>query len=258
MRVTRRIICCFILLYLPHATAFANDFAVLAGPMPPYTVCKGLRVEGVAVSVLSEIMKMTDTPFDPKRIKLLPWAQAIQIAETKSRKILLNVPRTPDIEKKFKWVGPMDTQRFVLVGKKGTAFAIASSTDSKNYKTATIRNSDPEKKLLSKGIDAEGLHQNTTHVQALRGLDARSVDLLAHSDMATAFLMTGLGIDTKEYTVVYTYFEESLYYAFSKDTDDALITKLNLTLSKLKIRSAGQASRFDEIVAEYLPNGRLK
>ncbi len=84
------------------------------------------------------------------------------------------------------------------------------------------------------------------------------MDMFAHSELATAYFMKGLGLKPDNYRIVNTYFEEEIYYAFSKDTDNAEIFRLNQALKTIKSPSTNGISRFDEIVAEYLPNGKLE
>jgi len=258
MRYPLHIVCHIIFWTALTLPAAAGEFITITTPSPPYSVSQCLRVKGISVTVLSELMKMTGIPFNPKKVRLLPWARAFQEAETKSHRILLNIPRSPRLENSFKWVGPLTKRRFVVIAKKGTALTIDTLADATKYKIATIRDSGPEKVLVSKGADKSKIQQNTTHVQALRGLDANAVELFAHSDLATAYFMTGLGLNPKNYRIVNTYFEEEIYYAFSKDTDDTKISKLNQALNTIKTPSANGISRFEEIVAEYLPNGKLE
>lgn len=249
----------FSMLLALHGTALAGDtFLALTGPLPPLSVNKGLRVKGISVGVLIEIMDIAGVRFSPKNIKLVPWSVAYKETLEKPGVILLNAPRTGSDEAEFKWVGPVVTSRFGLIGKKDKPISLSSTKDATRYKVSSIRNSSLEKVLLSQGIDKESLQQSTTHVQALKQLKSGEVDLFAHSDLGAAYFMRNLGLKPRKYSMLYTYEEVSLYFAFNKSTEDTLIAKLNRALEKLKQPGPAGVSRFDEIVDQYLPNGRVE
>jgi len=238
--------------------ATAGDFTVMTGPHAPFTVTKGLRINGISVDTLEVIMKMTNTPFDRKQIKLLPWKKAYARAKALPKQIMLNVPRTKELEFQFEWVGPVYLPKFVLIGKKDKEFAISSIADASKYKIGVIRGSDPSKELLAQGLDPAALKESTSYVQPLLQLKNGEVDLLAHSDMSATYLMKKMGMAKKDYKVVYTYDTIALYFAFSKGTDPARIKQLNSALATYKKPMSEWRSVFDKNTAKYLPNGVIE
>ena len=252
MRITALIAALLLLLTLTTPVV-ADDFVALTGPYPPFSINKGIRVKGISVDTLVEMMKLTGTPFNAKNVKLMPWSRALQEAAFMPRRIILNVPRTSDVQDDFKWVGPIDTIRFALIGHKSDQLDIGSLRDAGKHKLASIRNSGPEKVALSEGVSENDLNRHLTHVRALRELSNREVDMFIHSDAATAYFMPGLGMNPEEFAVVHVFEETPLYFAFSKDVDDALIERLQAALDQLK-----QSGDYDKIVAKHLPRGRLR
>ena len=49
--------------------------------------------------------------------------------------------------------------------------------------------------------------------------------------------------------VYHVFDEEALYFAFSKDTDDGLIARLNKALQDLKATKKGKMSRLEQMIS---------
>lgn len=229
--------------------AHADTFKAMAAPYPPYSVSNGLRVEGMSVATLKTIMEMCGKPLHNKAIKLTPWAYAYESTARKPQRIMLNAQRTHKTEQLYKWVGPIATSKIVLIGRKKDKLFIPLKSDLAKYRIATVRWSRPEKALLAGGMEVENLHRNPTHVNALRKLHNGEVDLLAYNERGVPYIMEGMGMDQSEFTTYYTYDEEPLYFAFSKDTDDQLIKRLNNALQTLKATGEGGVSQFDRMIS---------
>lgn len=235
------------LLIFPATKAIAGNFLAMAAPYPPYSVSCGLKVEGMSVKTLTTIMDMCNTPITEKEIKLTPWAYAYETTARTPRRIMLNAHRTPKTERLYKWVGPITTSRHVLIGRKQDNFFIPTKNQLRHFKIATIRWSRPEKALLASGIPEDQITRSPTHVQALRRLDKGEVHLFAYTERGIPHLLKGLGMDQSNYAVYYTFDEEPLYFAFSRDTDDVLIDRLNRALKDLKATGEGGFSAFDRM-----------
>lgn len=232
----------------------ADTFTALAAPYPPYSVSNGLRVEGMSVSALTTLMELCGKPIQPQAIKLAPWAYAYENTASTPQRILLNAQRTPTTERLYKWVGPVLTSKIVLIGKKSDKLFIPLKSDLKKYRIATVRWSRPEKTLLKGGMDVSNLDRSPTHVKALRKLHCGEVDLFATTVRGAPLLMKGLGMDHSNYTVYFTYDEEPLYFAFSRDTDDRFIKQMNKVLKTLKATGEGGMSKFDKMFSTYPVN----
>ncbi|XXJ20152.1 substrate-binding periplasmic protein [Desulfovibrio caledoniensis] len=241
----------FLLLGLSAApSARAGDFIAMGAPYPPYCVSSGLTVKGVAVSTLTTIMEMCGTPISDREIKLTPWAYAYENTARKSQRILLNAQRNMRTEHLYKWVGPITTAKIVLIGRKRDELFIPTRDQLKDYRIATVRWSRPEKALLAGGMKEERLLRSPSHVQALRRLDKGQADLFASTELGAASLLAGMGLRPEDFTVYFTFDEEPLYFAFSRDTDDRLIHRLNRALQEIKATGPQGQSRFDKMFAD--------
>lgn len=227
--------------------AWGENFIALAPPYPPYCVSSGLTVKGMAVSTLTTIMNMCGIPLAEDQIKLMSWTYAFENTARGPERIMLNAQRTSDSERLFKWVGPVITSRIVLIGRKRDRLFIPTRDHLKGYRIATVRWSRPEKSLLAGGMKCEDLHRHPSHVQALRSLDRGEVDLFAFTQLGAPSLMEGLGMRKDDYEICFTFNEEPLYFAFSRDTDDRLIARLNRALKDIKATGPTGQSLFDRM-----------
>jgi polar amino acid transport system substrate-binding protein len=230
--------------------AQAESFIAMGAPYPPYCVSNGLTVKGMAVSTLTTIMEMCGTPISDREIKLTPWAYAYESTARQSQRILLNAQRNLRTEHLYKWVGPVTTAKIVLIGRKRDELFIPTRDQLKDYRIATVRWSRPEKTLLSGGMKEERLLRSPSHVQALRRLDSGEADLFASTELGAASQLAGMGLRPEDFTVYFTFDEEPLYFAFSRDTDDRLIHRLNRALQEIKATGPQGQSRFDRMFAD--------
>ena len=257
--ISRLILSSLVLLsIMVSVPAFADDLTVMAGPNPPYVLAKGLRVTGASVDTFEAIMKMNGMAFDRKAVKLMQWKRAYAATLAMPGCVMLNVPRTPDLEEKFQWVGPIDFPRLVLVGKADRDFEVKSVADASRYSIGALRDKEPAKELLAQGVDPASLKLSTAFIEPLRALQGGQVDLVAFSDENVTFLMRKLGMEKDDYKVVYVYKKQPLYFAMSKGTDPAFIQSLNEALSTYKSPMADGNSVFDKTMARYLPYGPVK
>ncbi|MBG0789089.1 MAG: ABC transporter substrate-binding protein [Desulfovibrionaceae bacterium] len=230
------------------STAHADDFTVLAAPYPPYSESKGLKVCGTSISALNVIMEMCGNPLSDRAFKLTPWAYAYENAARFPGRIVVNARRTSVTEPLYKWVGPVVNSRIVLYGRKQDGQDIRLKSDLKQYRIATVRWSSAEGILLDNGFSKAELLRAATHVRPLRMLDQGEIDLFATDERCAAVQFAGLGMNPGDYVIRHVFKEEPLYFAFSRDTDDRLIGRLNKALSDLKAAGRDGASRFDRMM----------
>lgn len=235
----------------------APKYVAMTSPLPPYSINKGLHVKGISVDILALIMTLSGVPMQPDEVKLMLWTHALKLTTAGPHRIMLNVPKTASLSPIFKWVGPIDSNKFVVIGRKGGK-TINSLADLKGHKVATIKNSRPEKALFDSGIRKPAVSSAVTHIIPLKKLDRKMIDFFAYGDVSTTYLMKSMGLKMNKFKVLHTYGEVPLYYAFSKDTPDTFIKTLNENLQKLKKPGKDGRSRYDKIVAKYLPQGVIK
>jgi polar amino acid transport system substrate-binding protein len=236
----------------------AQDTAVMAAPLPPYCINKGLHVSGIGVDTMTEIMAAAKVPFDPKQVKLMPFAVGLKKVLNLQGQALLNVPQDNIDGTELKLVGPVDVERYALIGRKGRGLKISTWKDAARYQIATIRGSDAEQALIAWGADPMALMRSSAHILPLYQLASKEADLIALPDMAMAYYLETMGTRGQAYEIVHVYKHVPLFFAFSRDTDDGLVKRLNDALKTLQRPGPNGKSRFDAIVEKYLPDGRLQ
>lgn len=256
MRLRGTAILCILMLALSVAPTRANDFAAMTAPSPPYSISNGLHVNGISVDTLAVIMSLSGAPMQTDDVKLMLWEHGLRMTAAGPRKVMLNVPRTEQLDPMFKWVGPIGVERYVIIGRKNGK-RIKTLADLNGHTVASIRNSPSERAILASGVKKSTIKSSLTHVIPLKQLSMRMVDFFVHTNSAAAYLMGAMHMKTDDYSVILTFLEVPIYYAFSKDTKDGFIAKLNENLRKLKKPGKNGVSRFDKIVGKYLPQGAL-
>lgn len=235
----------------------AGDYVAMTSPYPPYSINKGLSVQGIAVDILAMIMTLSGSPMNAEDVKLMLWKHGLKITAKGPHKIMLNVPKTSELAPMYKWVGPIDVNKYVIIGRRNEQ-KINTLAELNDNRVSTIRNSLPEKAMLASGVQKDALHPSVTHVIPLKKLQRKMVDYFAHTDSAAAYMMKQMDMRLHDYTVLHTFQEVPIYYAFSKDTKDSFIARLNENLVKMKKPGKDGKSRYDKIVAKYLPHGVLQ
>lgn len=248
------ILSCLALLLLP-STSLADDFMVLTGPLPPFSVNKGMRTNGIGVDTFEVITKMTGIPFDRKKVRFVDWKRGYAETIALPKRVLLNVPRTPAVEDKFKWVGPVDFIQYVLVAKDSSKAEVHSVKEAGQYRIGVVRGSGPGMTLLAEGVPPQVLKQSSSYIQPLMQLRGGQIDLIGISDMGVAYQMRKLGIEKEDYKLVYAFKKVPLYFAFHKGTDDAVINLLNKALETYKRPNPSWISAYEKNVVKYLPYG---
>lgn len=245
---------CLLLLLLP-STGLGGNFMVLTGPLPPFSVNKGMRTNGIGVDTFEVIAKMTGIPFDRNKVRFVDWKRGYAETVALPGRVLLNVPRTPAVEDKFEWVGPVDFIRYVLVAKESSKAEAHSVQEAAQFRIGVVRDSGPGVALLEEGIAPQSLVMSSTYIQPLMQLRGNRIDMIAISDMGVTYQMRKLGIEKDDYKLVYAFKKVPLYFAFHKGTDPAVIDLLNKALETYKRPNPGGISAYDRHVVKYLPYG---
>lgn len=251
----KKIVFVLILLSVFAVDASAKKMVMLTGPYAPFSVNKGLRVDGIAIDTFEVIMKMTGMPFEKKKVKYIEWDTAVKVGKAMPNCVLLGIPRTPEVEEKFKWVGPIDFPHYVLIGKAGKQYELGSVAEASQYSIGTVRGSDASDYFVEKGLPKSSFVESTSYVQPLLQLKKGEVDLVAFNDMEVAFLMRRMSIDVREFDLAWKSKGIPLYFAFGKATDDATIKLLNNALATYKKPSSQWDSAYDKNTRKYLPRG---
>jgi len=218
----------------------------------PYNFEKDGELQGIAVDLLLEMGRQTGYPVASNDIKMLPWPRGYHILEKTPSTALFSMARTEQRENLFKWVGPIKDHTIAVIAAKGKNLKIESINDLNELRIGTILNSAPEQLLITEGYDIDKLDRAVTPEQNIKKLVANRFDAIAYNIDSMRYAMKSLSINPDNYEAVYVLKKTRLYFAYSKETNDAFIDLMNATLKRLKTADNTGVCFFDRIVFSYL------
>jgi polar amino acid transport system substrate-binding protein len=232
--------------------ALSQPLEVMTEELPPFNFTQNGAIEGITADTLLYILEKAGNPIDRSTIKVMPWPRAYEAVQQKPGTVLFSMARTEQRENMFKWVGPIYEAKIGLIGAKSKNIKIESAADLNNYRIGTIREGAPEQLLVSAGGDITKFDRDTRPELQVKKLNADRIDLFSFNLPTAQYLMKAEGMNPGDYDTVYTLKVAQLHIAFHKDTDDALIAKLQKALEEMKTPDADGMSKFDRVVEKYL------
>lgn len=219
----------FVLLGLSLAL-IAQTFTVYTEDLPPFNYLEKDKVTGSSTELLVKLLEKNGHTIANNKINLTSWSRGYHEVLNTPNTILYSMARTQEREHLFKWVGPINTLRIGLVAKKNKHVVISEAKCLHNYTIAVRHDTAAEKLLLELGMKSEELDRFYSGLSQFKKLQEGRVDALASSIEATYATLEKEGLNPLEYEVVYLLSKSDLYFAFHKETDNAIIEQLNTTL----------------------------
>lgn len=243
----------FLLLAVPQNLRAEDDpFLLLAEQLPPYSYVEGGQTRGVAVDVVLELFLRAGMAIAPEDIRFEPWARVLQNIETRPGSVAICVARTPEREKRFKWVGPVCSNRGGLIALRKRNFHIGRlPEDVRGMSIGIVRGSAARERLLVRGVPPDSIFSVNSQESLIRMLNRERIDLLA-SDMRSSFHeMERLGYGSEDFELVFPFALLDFHLAFHVGTDDALIARLQRILDDMKKPGEDGTSVYEQILSRY-------
>jgi polar amino acid transport system substrate-binding protein len=211
----------------------AEDLIYITEEYRPYNYTENGQPTGISVDLLKLIWEKIGAKEQP--IQVFPWARGYRLVQAKPNHVLFATSRTKERDRLFKWVGPLYVTRFVLIGLTNTDLRVNKLEDAKTYQIGTIKEDIAEQLLLTAGFDKKKL-QGVANMDAnIRKLQKGRIDLIAYGEKGFSDLVEAKNLDPKQFRVVFVIEEKGSYYAFHKETPDALIQQFQGALDSLEI-----------------------
>lgn len=238
-------------LVLP-SPAWGLNFYV--GGLPPYAwVDAPGPPRGLAVELMQRIMEAAGEPFSPEQVEVINWARAVHEVEFAPGAALLVLARLPEREGRFKWVGPIDRVDIGVFARADSGIVIREPSDILGHSIGVVRNTAPILLLLSVVPEARGdLVLLSSIPTQLRMLREKRLDLIVQATDAVRKMMLGEEMEQQDYALIHPLGTLNLYFGFHKDTDDALIRKLQGALDRLKEPDREGSSPYSRMKDRYL------
>lgn len=240
-----------ILVLLLAVPAPAKDFTVLTNQLPPIKMVRDDTATGIMGDVLTRLMVANGKCLGKGDARHLPLAEAFNMVRDTPGTIYLAMLKLPKWEPQFKWVGPVYNTTISLIGRADRPFRVRKTTDALPYTVGAVRGSAAAHLAVSQGFPEDKLVLVDRVAEAVDKLIKGDIDLLAFPKSPTFYEMLRQGMDPNQFKAVHDMKSMDLYFAFNRNTDDALIHGLQQALDLLKKRGPDGNCEYDAIVNRY-------
>ncbi len=243
------LVVCLVIALMPSGV-FAqsiDDLILMTEQYPPYNLEVDGKPQGIAVDTLVLMLQNVGSKLTRKNIKVLPWARGYKSVQSQPYTCLFSTTRTKERENLFKWVGPVGINKIVLTAKKERNIKINSPEDLKKYRIGVISEDVAEQLLAELGISKYDMDRVPQTILNIRKLNVGRIDLWGYGEDVAKWEIKTHGFDPGDYETAYVLKSKELYFAFNKETSDALIQKLQKALDEVKKRGD-----YQKILDKYL------
>jgi len=207
---------------------------------PPFNMAGADGVAtGAAVDTLTTIFERMGAAKTAKDIQVLPWARGYREVQSTPNTCLFLMTLTDERKPLFKWVGPVVVNTFDAIALKSKGMKIASAEELVNLKAGVIR--DDVGDALAQKAGIKQIERVPSNDQNIKKLTEGRIDIWVFEESVAKWQIQSLGFNADDYESVWTLSESDLYYAFHKDTDDALIASIQKTLDDMKADGSYEA-----------------
>ncbi|MGD9200821.1 MAG: ABC transporter substrate-binding protein [Chitinispirillia bacterium] len=226
-----------------------DELVIITETYPPFNFEQEGNLQGISVDIMGLILKKVDSKLTIKNIQLLPWSRGYKDVQNVKNTCLFSTTRTKERENLFKWVGPIISNKNVLIALKANNIKIRSIDDCKKYKIGVVSDDIGEQLLLKEGFKKEALDRiggTTAITQSIQKLIRGRIDMFSYSEAVVQWEIKNLKKNPGDFETVYTLSEGQLYYAFHKETSDEIISQMQGALDKLK-----KGAKINGIIKKY-------
>lgn len=225
----------------------------------PFNYQEEGNVTGISVEILEAVFKNIGVNRSRADVRIVPLEEGFQIAQNNTSTVLISIVRTPERESLYKWAGPFTKSSFVLYAPMSSNITISSPEDLNHYRIGVVQGSIENDLLTGQGVNASQIVNGKTPEELLRMLEEGQIDLWATGDLAGRHQMLQTAADHNAYEIVYTLSENDLYYIFSKDVPDTLVSAFENVLENVRNQKDAQGvSDYERIVYRNLGVGCIQ
>ncbi|MFB3241118.1 transporter substrate-binding domain-containing protein [Aeromonas salmonicida] len=236
----------WLLLWCWLGSAAGTNIQAVTEELPPYNYRDrdGL-VTGLSVDLLQRMVDRSKLSLDSKGVQLLPWARAYQMALHQPNTVIFSIVRLPEREDLFHWVGPIAprTLWFYRLAKREEVTA-SHLSELAPWRIAVVRNSAAARELAEMGLNLVLVHDED---DKFRMMLRRRADIAPALQMGAAYHIESLGHSYSDFVPLFQYQDtKQFYFAFSLETDEAIIKALQGTLDSMRADGT-----YDEITQKW-------
>ena len=131
------------------AGAADGPVRIVTEEFPPYNYTEGGKITGLGTEVVEAVLQQLGLH---GQFQSLPWARAYETASNIPDVLIYSMVRTPEREKRFKWVGVIAPSEYYLFSLADKALSLSSLEKARGLQIGTVNQSVGEQFLLSKGF----------------------------------------------------------------------------------------------------------
>lgn len=202
---------------------------------PPYNYVEHDVLTGVSVNIVKALLHELGRR-DP--INVYPSMRAKLMTDTHPRSMMFSMFRTPEREKRYKWIGPIGRDSIYFYQRKDSPLSIRTLEDAKAVPVVASRQAGLVfNKLIAAGFTNLDASANSSKAVYSKLLLGRADLAISDSPAGVRYLLNQLGIAQGELVQTPVKIVESdLYIATSLDFSDAEIAYWQQALDRLKAR----------------------
>jgi polar amino acid transport system substrate-binding protein len=197
---------------------------------PPFNYTEQGKVVGLSTEIVAELGKRSAIPL---QIQSMPWGQGYIAVQRDKETCIYSTVRLENRERLFFWIGPIATNRWVLIGKSDFAGSVKIVEDARRYRVGVVARDAKIEFLMSKGVtDLREVSEDALNPPrlVLNRDDPNRIDLWATS--AYGARRTAARAKVKDLKLVLTLHEVPLYIACGRNTSPQTVQALSRALER--------------------------
>ncbi|NKD76785.1 transporter substrate-binding domain-containing protein [Haematospirillum sp. H1815] len=198
----------------------------------PFSYTKEHKSSGTAVEIVRLIMKQAGISY---QIVNGPWNRSYNTALVKPENCVFPTQITKDRKPLFKWVSPIETNRWVVYRKKGSPLQAKTLDDLKGKIIGGYIGDAIAVHLKGRGFSVE---EATADHFNVKKLESGKIDAWATTQISGMKLAKDGGLEIEQVLEIR---ENTLALACNRTLDDALVSKLQAALDALE--ASGEAEK---------------
>ncbi|HHK3160130.1 TPA: substrate-binding periplasmic protein [Pseudomonas aeruginosa] len=210
------------------------SMVLLTENFPPYNMAINGKnfaqednIDGIAVDIVREMFKRAGIKYS--LTLRFPWDRIYKLALEKPGYGVFVTARLAEREDRFKWVGPIGPDDWVLLAKGDSPITLGSLDEAKKYRIGAYKGDAIAEFLGKNGFEADLALRDQENAQKLvKG----QIDLWASGDPAGRYLAKQEGVTGLK--TVLRFNSDQLYLALNRETPDEVVQKLQAALDGMR------------------------
>jgi polar amino acid transport system substrate-binding protein len=214
------------------AAPAGHALTLLTEENPPFNYTEGGKVAGLSTEIVLELGRRSGIALE---IKSLPWEKAYVSTQADKETCLYSTVRLDNRERLFHWIGPIATNRWVLIGKSDFAGTVKAVEDAKRYRVGVVAKDAKVEFLMSKGVtDLREVSDDSMNPPrlVLNRDDPNRIDLWATS--AYGARSTAARVNVRNLKVILPLRAVPLYLACGRNTSKETVQALTRAFEQVR------------------------